>query len=137
MDFIKLSQTIERYRPLTGSSSLPFVVREGDAAAVKWFVYFMDEAEDGDLIVRIPVVYRAEGNGAKEDARPDITLRISVGEYGEPELQEDEYLARLSAAYNGESDEMPDDLLEKAELSPLLAAYKAVLEYNKAQEVHG
>ena len=131
MDYNKITVLIERYRPLTGLSSLPFLTYGSKGEELSWFNYNVSQTGD-DLEFTIGPIYSYVKNTG-ETVEQKVTLRISVTlqECSEPCVSEQEYFERLKTLNETNSWGLQLDLICQAEMSPMIPAYKEVLKYKK------
>ena len=134
MDWEKIAQIVERKRPLTANSSLPFVVIEGDVNQIRWFNYYVSQADDltASLFIKTVFVMNELFELSKYDV--NIQLEVKIQDEDEPTIDEDEYYRCLgkinySCSNKTEIQQKMISLLEQAEIKSLLCAYQTVLRF--------
>lgn len=132
MDFSKIKSLIEKYRVLTGLSSLPFVVDVHGCATICWFNYFLDQCMS-NLNIAISDVFTLADDGTVSKHKVSGTIQVVLGEYDEPQMKDNEYISQLEKIYEAFSCEQMDSLLHAAEMSPLLPAYEKVSQLLKEE----
>lgn len=133
MDFNKIKALVEKYRVLTGLSSLPFIVDVQGCTAICWFNYYLEQSMD-NLNITISDVFTLTENGGVLDHKLSEAIQVDLGEYEEPHMGDREYLSELEKVYETFSSERMDALIHAAEMSPLLPAYEKVAQLLKESE---
>jgi len=133
MDFNKIKALIEKYRVLTGLSSLPFIVNIQGCIVICWFNYYLEQSMD-NLSIAISDVFTLKEDGGVLDHKLSGTIQVALGEYEEPHMRDREYLSELEKVYETFSDERMESLLHVAEMSPLLPAYEKAAQLLKESE---
>ena len=131
MQFEDLLFLIERYRPLNGTNSLPFYQCDGQNSDIFWFTYFIDQNED-QLSFSVVKLYACSVGKDIKEIPLSLNVTVTLEEYDEPEADEEEYVQELEALTFSCTEEELFALLARAEMSPVLPVYKAVLQYMNA-----
>ena len=134
MDWEKIAQIIERKRPLTANSSLPFVVIEGDAKQIRWFNYYVSQADELTACLFIRTVFVVDELFELSKYDVNIQLELKIQDEVEPTIDEDEYyrcLGKIDYTYSNKTEIQQEmiSLLEQAEIKSLLCAYQTVLSF--------
>ena len=128
MHIEQLFSLIEQYRPLTGLSSLPFLMCDIEKPPFLWFNYFVKQTQS-QLRFSVTTLY-ACSDGVEVTQMPlSLEIDVPLTEYDEPELMEDEYVMQLLEMPGFCSEATLFELLEQAEMKPLLPVYRAVLHH--------
>ncbi len=125
MDFSKLNSIIEQYRPLTGMSSLPFIIEINNTLQIRWFNYYLEQ-KDTDLTIFIQSIFTADELMQVKEIKCNLQLHVILEDIDEPKLGEGKYLLLLNDILSDYNKEKMNDLIAQAEMKPLLTAYRAV-----------
>lgn len=128
MQFEDILYLIQRYRPLTGCSSLPFWKCNTDNSPLYWFTYDIRQTET-TLNFSVDKLYAYSEDGKIIEAVPNLQIQVALEEYDEQAISEDEYVQQLEVLPRPCTETELFRLLEQAELHPILPVYRAVLQY--------
>ena len=129
MQFEKIFSLIERYRPLTGLSSLPFFKCNEQNPDILWFNYHINQT--GNLLLfSINTLYTYSHAQDVTEIPLSLKIEVELDAYSEPILAEYEYAEQLECLSAFCTEDALFKLLEQAEPVPLLAVYRAVLHHS-------
>lgn len=127
MDLEQVSVIIERTRILTGLSSLPVLIREGEKILITWFNFFISEDEKEGDFIKADTAFIMDTDMKVTEKKIQITEKVLFGTGEMQKLDEDEYYKALDKLYSAYDEESMMQLLKDGVPEILLPVYQKFL----------